>query len=327
MKTWRAEEFGDPQAVLKQVEVETPKPGPGEVAVRVAACGVGLPDLLMLRGSYPLVREPPVSPGQEVVGTVVEAGEGGAFAVGDRVMTTTQFAHGHGGFSEVCLSNSWSVASLVPEALSDEQAAGFLIPFHTAHVGLVHRAQLECGETLLVLGAAGSSGSAAIQLGKAVGATVVAAAGSSEKAKFCLSQGADHAINYREQSVPDTVNEITGGTGANVIFDPVGGKAFEGATGCVAQDGRMVLIGFASGSWPELSAAHLVQRSYSVLGAFVAARTEEQVAQAKADLVRFVEAGAIKPPIDHVFEFDEVPALMQRLADGRTNGKLVLRVG
>jgi NADPH2:quinone reductase len=327
MKTWRAEEFGDPQSVLKQVVVEAPVPGPGEVAVKVAACGVGLPDLLMVRGGYPLVRKPPISPGQEVVGTVIEAGEGAPFAAGDRVMTTTQFAHGHGGFSEVCLSNSWSLASLVPEGLSDEQAAGFLIPFHTAHVGLIHRGMLARGETLLVLGAAGSSGSAAIQLGKAVGATVIAAAGSPEKTEFCLSQGADHAIDYRKESVPDKVNEITAGAGANVIFDPVGGKAFEEATGCVAQGGRMVLIGFASGSWPELSAAHLVQRSYSVVGAFVPARTEEQVAEAKADLERFVESGAIEPPIDRVFEFDEVPELMQALADARTSGKLVLRVG
>lgn len=327
MKTWRAQEFGDPQTVLQRVEVDPPEPGPGEVAVKVAACGVGLPDLLMVRGGYPLVRKPPISPGQEVVGTVVGAGEGSSFSVGDRVMTTTQFAHGHGGFSEICISNSWSLASLVPEGLSDEQAAGFLIPFHTAHVGLVLRAGLATGETLLVLGAAGSSGSAAIQLGKAVGATVIASAGSSEKAEFCLSQGADHAINYKKESVPDKVNEITGGAGANVIFDPVGGKPFQEATGCVAQGGRMVLIGFASGAWPELSAKHLVERSYSVVGAFVPARTEEQVAEAKADLARFVEAGAIKPPIDRIFEFGEVPALMQQLADGRTNGKLVLRVG
>lgn len=199
MNIWRADTFGDPQNVLKKVELDLPPVPDGCVAVRVAASGVGLPDLMMVQGGYPLVTKPPVTPGQEVVGEIVAVGAGVELPIGKRVMTTTLFQQAWGGFAETCLSNSWGVLSPAPKRLSDEQAAGFLIPFHTAHGALVQRANVQKGETLLVLGGAGSSGSAAIQVGKALGATVIAAAGSKEKVAFCLAQGADHAVNYRDE--------------------------------------------------------------------------------------------------------------------------------
>jgi NADPH2:quinone reductase len=325
MRAWRAEKFGEAIDVLKLVDAPVPEPKGNQIQVKVSAAGVGLPDVLMLRGVYPAVSAPPVTPGQEVVGVVTAAGPDADVKVGEKVMTSTQFAAGAGGFADYTLASS-SSAMTIPSTFSDEEAAGFYVPYHTGYVGLVQRGQLQAGETLLVLGGAGSSGSAAIMLGKALGATVIATASNAEKAAFCRRLGADHVVNYAEQPIHKAVREVTGNRGANVIYDPVGGSAYEAATKCVAQHGRIVLIGYGSGEWPKIDPLHVVLKSYSVVGAFAGARTTAETRAHHAHLVQLAEAGKIGVPLDKVFDFDHVPQAIDRLAKGEMLGKVVVRV-
>jgi NADPH:quinone reductase len=325
MRAWRAESFGEAVDVLRQVEAPVPEPTGSQIQVRVLAAGVGLPDVLMLRGIYPAVSAPPVTPGQEVVGVITALGPDAQAELGAKVITSTLFAQGAGGFADYALAPA-SAALPVPRTFSDEEGAGFFVAYHTGYVGLVQRGQLQAGETLLVLGGAGSSGSAAIMLGKALGATVIATASSPEKAAFCTRLGADHVINYREQAIHRAVREITGGAGANVIYDPVGGEAYDSATKCVAQHGRIVLIGYGSGAWPKIDALHAVLKSYSVVGAFAGARTAAETRAHHAHLVALAEAGRIAVPIDKVFDFDHVPQAIDRLARGEMLGKVVVRI-
>ncbi len=325
MRAWRAESFGEAVDVLKLVEVPVPEPKGNQIQVKVSAAGVGLPDVLMIRGNYPAVSAPPVTPGQEVVGVVTAAGPDADVKVGVKVMTSTQFASGAGGFADYTLASSNS-AMTIPKNFSDEEAAGFFVPYHTGYVGLIQRGQLQAGETLLVLGGAGSSGSAAIMLGKAYGATVIATASSAEKAAFCKRLGADHVVNYSEQPIHKAVREITNNKGANLVYDPVGGSAYEAATKCIAQHGRIVLIGYGSGTWAKVDPLHVVLKSYSVVGGFAGARTTEETRAHHAELVRLAEAGKIGVPLDKVYSFDQVPQAIDRLAKGEMLGKVVVKL-
>lgn len=325
MKAWRAESFGEAVDVLHKVDAPVPEPQGSQIQVKVIATGVGLPDVLMLRGIYPAVSAPPVTPGQEVVGVVSAAGPDATVKVGERVMTSTYFAQGAGGFAEYTLASSAS-ALPIPKNFSDEEGAGFYVAYHTGYVGLIQRGQIQAGETLLVLGGAGSSGSAAIMLGKAMGAMVIATASSSEKAAFCAKLGADHVINYHETPIHKAVREITNGAGANVVYDPVGGSAYKSATKCIAQHGRIVMIGYGSGSWPKIDPLHAVLKSYSLVGAFAGARTAAETHAQHAHLVELAEAGKISVPIDKVFDFDHVPQAIDRLAKGEMLGKVVVKI-
>ena len=325
MRAWQASTFGEAVDVLKQIDMDLPEPPEGTIEIKVDATGVGLPDVLMVRGNYPAVSAPPVHPGQEVVGTITKLGAGiDHVKVGDKIMASTLFAQGYGGFAEYCLSSGRS-ALPIPKGMPDEQAAGFFVPYHTAYVGLVQRGELQAGETLLVLGGAGSSGSAAIALGKALGATVIATASSEEKADFCRSLGADHVVNYREQPIHKGVMALTDGKGAQIIYDPVGGSAYEAATKCVAQYGRIILIGYGSGTWPAVDPLHVVLKSYSLVGAFAAAPTPDETRQFHAHMVELAEAGKIAVPVDKVFSFDEVPLAIDRVAKGEMLGKVIVK--
>jgi NADPH2:quinone reductase len=325
MRAWGAKEFGNPVDVLQMEDRTIPDPEGQLIELKVDYAGVGLPDVLMLQGEYPAVQKPPIAPGQEVVGTVTRAGPDSPHNVGDRVMSSTMFPMGYGGFAEYCLGGGAMVLP-IPKNMPDEQAAGFTIPFHTGYTGLVIRAQLQAGETLLVLGGAGSSGSAAIMLGKALGATVIATASSEEKAQFCRDLGADHVINYREQSIRHTVKEITGAEGAHVVYDPVGGSAYDEATKCIAKYGRIVLIGYGSGTWPKIEPLHVILRSYSLVGAFPGSCTPEETWANHAQMVEWAEAGKIWVPVDKVFSFEETPLAIDRVAKGEMVGKVVVKV-
>jgi NADPH2:quinone reductase len=325
MKAWRAERFGEAVDVLHEVDAPIPEPQGSQIQVKVSAAGVGLPDVLMLRGIYPAVSAPPVTPGQEVVGVVSAVGPDATVKIGERVMTSTNFAQGAGGFAEYALASSAS-ALPIPDNFTDEEGAGFYVAYHTGYVGLIQRGRLEAGETLLVLGGAGSSGSAAIMLGKAMGAIVIATASNAEKAAFCTKLGADHVINYHETPIHKAVREITGGAGANIVYDPVGGSAYESATKCIAQHGRIVMIGYGSGTWPKIDPLHAVLKSYSLVGAFAGARTSQETHAQHAHLVELAEAGKISVPIDKVFDFDHVPQAIDRLAKSEMLGKVVVRV-
>lgn len=324
IRYWKAESFGEAREVLALAERELPDLGPGSVELRVDAAGVGLPDALMVRGDYPAVRRPPVTPGQEIAATVVAVGPDCSLQVGDEVVSSTRFAEGMGGFAERCQVPETSTFRR-PAGMSSEEAAGFWVPFHTGYVGVIQRGQLQPGETMLVLGGAGSSGSAAIQLGKAVGATVIATVSSPDKAEFCRSLGADHVINYREQPINEAVAAIIGRQGVEVVFDPVGGAAYGQAVKCIARHGRVVLIGYSSGTWADIDPLHAVLRSYSLVGAFPGARTRDEALVHHEALCEWAEAGLIRTPIDRVFPFDQVPAAIDRVATNAAVGKVIVQ--
>lgn len=323
MRIWRADEFGEAIDVLAEQQLELTAPGEGVVELKVEATGVGLPDVLMVRGNYPAVQRPPVTPGQEVVGTVTRAGANCRLKPGDRVVSSTRFAEGLGGFAEFCQVYEAQTLT-VPKGMGEE-AAGFFVPFHTGYVGVIQRGQLQSGETMLVLGGAGSSGSAAIQLGKAVGATVIATVSSDDKVQFCRSLGADHVINYREIPINEGVKQIVGRDGVQVIYDPVGGQAYAQAVKCIARHGRVILIGYSSGEWPKIDPLNAVLRSYSLVGAFPGARSLEETHAHHDELCAMAEAGRIRVPVDRVFEFEEVPAAIDRVGANQAVGKVIVR--
>jgi NADPH2:quinone reductase len=322
---WRATCFGAPRDVLKLEQTQLPPLKKGILLIKVAACGVGLPDLLMTRGVYPLVPEPPVTPGQEVAGEVVATGAGSSFAVGDRVMGITLFTQGSGGYADYAMIKE-SRSHRIPSIFTDEEAAGFLIAYRTAYAALVERAALVRNEVLLVLGAAGSSGVAAIQLGKALGATVIAVAGSGDKRAFCLAAGADHVLDYKTCDIPTEVLRITANKGADVIFDPVGGELGTKTLKCIARFGRLALIGFASGSWPTLDPEDMVMRNYSAVGVFLGGFSPAEDRDAFDRLCAMAERGELKTLIGKVGAFADVPGIIHLLESNPPPGKLVVRI-
>ncbi len=324
MKYWQADRFGEAHDVLALRDRELDAPGEGIVELRVEATGVGLPDVLMVRGNYPAVSKPPVTPGQEIAGVVTRVGPGCSAKVGDKLISSTRFAEGMGGFSEYC--QVYDAATLRrPAGMSAEASAGFWVPFHTGYVGLVQRGHLKAGETLLVLGGAGSSGSAAIQLGKAVGATVIATVSSDEKGAFCKSLGADHAVNYRNIAIHDAVQQIIGRKGVDMIFDPVGGSAYDQAIKCITRHGRVILIGYSSGTWAKVDPLNAVLRSYSLVGAFPGARSLAETRAQHETLCQMAEAGQIRTPIDRVFSFTQVPDAIARVGANQAVGKVIVK--
>ncbi|KSU61308.1 MULTISPECIES: zinc-binding dehydrogenase [unclassified Gordonia (in: high G+C Gram-positive bacteria)] len=325
MKRWQASEFGAPSTVLKKVEVVLPEPGPNEARVRVLAASVALPDLMMVQGRYPLVPSPPVSPGQEIVGIVDKPGPGYPFPAGTRIMGNSRADIAIGGLAEYTLSPT-AGATPAPAELTDAQAAGFPGSYHVAHVGLAHRATLHEGETLLVLGGSGRTGSAAIQLGKALGATVIATARHKDKARFCRLQGADHVIDLGEQDLADTVHELTGGQGAGVIYDTVGGEAYEQATSAVSRGGRVLLVGFASGTWGQPDPQHIVFNDYSVSGALALFRSDTERDLTREALSAFLRDGSISPPVTETYDFDDAPAAVTSRGGGAVGQAVVTMV-
>jgi NADPH2:quinone reductase len=304
-----------------------PQPTPGTVHLDVIAAGIGLPDAFMCQGSYALTPSTfPFTQGQEVVGRVVGWGEGVENRkVGDRVMAVTSFFTGHGGFAEQCLALD-DFCLPVPDGMTDAEAAGFLIPFHTAYIALVRRGKIEAGETLLVIGAAGGTGQAALQVGKALGARVIATAGGPEKAAFCRALGADHVVDYRSEDIAEGVKAVTDGRGADAIYDPVGGEAFASAMQCVAHEGRILAIGFASGRWGQADTSHLVYNNYSVVGVIPSHYDRAFKERAQDRLLGWWKEGKLRPQIDDLIPFEALPDALERLVAGGVRGKLALAV-
>lgn len=325
MKAWRAEQFGKPSDVLKLVDVDVPVPGAGEALLRVLATNIGLPDRMMLEGRYFLVPTPPVTPGQEVVGIVEAAGRDYPFPVGTRVIAGTNFTSGSGGLAEYCLSPATG-AVRASDDMPDEQAAAFLGTFHVAHVGLVHRARARPGESLLVLGGSGGTGSTAIQLAKALGLTVIATVRDRRKAAYCRQQGADHVIDLGAGALAEQVRALTGGKGADIVYDTVGAPLADKALDAMAIGGRCILVGFAGGStFPRVEPFEILTHGISVTGALHSVRTPEEREDALTTLGRLFSEGKISMPIDEVIPFDEVPAALDRLG-GAVMGKLIMRM-
>jgi len=323
VRAWQVSRHGEPADALEQVDVEPPPPGPGELRVRVAAAGLGLPDVMMCRGSYPMTPPLVFTPGQEAVGVVTAVGEGCEARVGERVMGVSVFYRGYGAFAaEALLVDGFSFPA--PDALASSQAAAFVIAGHTAHLALVRRGALRAGETLLVLGGAGGTGSAAIQLGRALGASVVVTARGSERADFCRELGAHDVVDRSRDDVAESVRALTGGRGADVVFDPVGGDAFESATRCVAREGRILAVGFASGSDARASTRHLMTQSYSVVGVMVGGYERAFALDVHRDLVDRHARGELRIPVERTVPWSELPEALGRVAAAEVRGRLVL---
>jgi NADPH2:quinone reductase len=322
MRAWQIERLGKPIDVMRLVELDVPSVGPDEVLVRARAIAINFPDALLARGEYQVKPELPFSPGLELCGEVTEVGANVThLAVGDRVI---------GSKIGVMAEYATFPAALVfraPASLSDEEASALYIGHQTGYFGLHRRAKLQEGETLLVHAAAGGVGTAAVQLGKAAGARVIGVVGSAAKAGIARQAGADHVIDRSADDFVTVVNELTGGRGADVIYDPVGGDVFERSTKCIAFEGRIVVVGFASGAIGVAKANHALVKNYGILGlhwGLYATKAPELVADAHRELTRLADSGAVRPIIGRILPFDQAPAAIQEVASGTSVGRLVV---
>ena len=322
MRAWQVNGRGEPKDVLVQVTLDLAPAGPGELNIDVIASALALPDVLLCRGTYPLTPPLPFVPGLEFVGTVTEAGPGTSTLIGAKVMGVAAFMVGHGAFAESCKTYEAMVYP-VPEGMDDADAAGFTIAYHTAHIGLVRRGKLQAGETVLVHGAAGGTGFAAVQLAKALGATVIATAGGAEKAAACRELGADVAIDYTKGDWVTAVNGATKGRGADIVFDPVGGETFEKSADCIAPEGRLLPIGFACGRWGNIPPVTLAMKNISIVGVLAGGFPRDAMMATHNHLVELYRNGAIRMIIDRRIGFDDIAQGAQDVADRKVRGRIV----
>jgi NADPH2:quinone reductase len=324
MRAWRVHELGEPESVLGLDDVPAPVAGPREVVVDVAAASLNFPDVLMCRGEYQVRPPVPFTPGAEVAGVVTAVGDGvDATLVGRRVIAIPQ--PGHGGFAERTVAPASTVFP-IPDTLPDAAAAALHVTYQTGHVALHRRARLQPGETLLVHAGAGGVGSAAIQLGRAAGARVVATAGGPEKVQVCRDLGAELVIDYRAEDFVDAVKAFTAGRGADVVYDPVGGDTYDRSTKCIAFEGRILVIGFTGGRFAEARTNHVLIKNYAVVGVhwgLYNVMDPAFVHRTHDELVRLHAEGAIAPLISRELSMTEVPAALASLATRGTWGKLV----
>ena len=297
-----------------------------EVRIRVRACGINFPDMLIVAGQHQMKPPLPFVPGGEVAGTVSAVGPGITdLAPGDSVVAVTYL----GGLAE-CVNAPRSAVHPWPPGMPVEQAAAFTGVYATAYHALRQRAGLQAGETLLVLGAAGGVGLAAVQLGAALGARVIAAAGSAAKTAAALAQGADAAIDYAREDLRERVRFLTGGRGADVVCDPVGGDLFDRAMRCIAFNGRMLVIGFAGGRIPNVAANVALLKGISIVGVNYGRFAEEQSDQAIRNIDELGDMyarGLLRPHISKVFPMQEAAAALKSLKRREAIGKVVVRIG
>jgi NADPH2:quinone reductase len=326
MRAVRVHGQGEPIEVLRVDEVDAPEPAPGRVRVRVGAAAANLPDVMMCRGSYPIQPERPFVLGLEAAGVVDAVGDGvEPHLVGTRVVGVTDLPHG--GFAE------WSIipadrAYRVPDTVSDADAVATLIAFQTAHLALHRRGRLIAGETLLVLGAAGGVGSAAVQLGKAVGARVIAVARDADKQDHCRALGADAVLDAASSDLAADIRAVTDGRGVDVVFDPVGGDAYGRAVEALATDARVLLVGFAGGV-QHVDPGSVLRKSYSVIGVYVGAYSNDDDGRrflhlVQAEIFASLEGGRIRAVIDRTVDLDGVSGALEDLAARRVVGKIVV---
>jgi len=323
MKVLRVHELGEPEAVLRLETADIPEPGAGEVRVRVHAASLNFPDVLMCRGEYQVKPALPFTPGAEVAGVVDALGPGvDTFTVGQRVLAIPN----QGGFAEYTTATAHGGVFAIGDVMPFGVAAALHVVYQTGHLALHRRAALQPGETLLVHAGAGGVGSAAIQLGLAAGARVVATAGGAEKVAICKQLGAELAIDYRERDFVDEVKAFTDGRGADVVYDPVGGDTYDRSTKCIAFEGRILIIGFTSGRMAQARTNHVLIKNYSVVGVhwgYYNVMNPALVLSTHEELMRLYEAGKIDPLISSTISLDEVPAALGRLSNRGTYGKIV----
>jgi NADPH2:quinone reductase len=316
-------EWGSPET-LRLDEAARPPLRPNEARIRVRASGVNFADTLMIAGKYQVRPEFPFTPGLEAAGEVIEIGAAVRhLEPGRRVLAVLRFG---GGYAEEIVIDADAVVP-IPEAMDFVTAAAFPVAYGTAHFALTHRGHLASGETLLVLGAAGGVGLGAVEIGKELGARVIAAAGGPDKLAVARAHGADELIDYQRESIRDRVRELTGGLGADVVFDPVGGDAFDQALRAVNWEARMLVIGFAAGRIQSVPANLILVKNISVIGVVwgaQAARDPVLISRNLAELLRWWEAGRLRPVVAKTFPLAEAGAAMQALLSRRHAGKIVL---
>lgn len=328
MRAWQVTEHGTPKEVLRLVEVEVPEPGPGQVRVRVLASAMNFADTLLCSGEYQVRPELPFTPGLEVCGEITAVGPtkggGSPFVVGDRVIGSVALPHG--GFAEEALMDLDQTFP-APAGLDDAHAAALYIGYQTTWFALHRRAAIRPGEWLLVHAASGGVGSSAVQLGRAAGARVIGVVGGEDKVALARELGCEIVIDRRSEDIVARVKEVTGGHGADVVYDPVGGPAYEASTRCIAFEGRILVIGFASGTRQEARLNHALVKNYSILGVHWSLYLEhepELVRHCHDELVRLADAGQAVPLLGGEVRLEEVPQALERLAAGRTTGRLVV---
>lgn len=326
MKAILCKEYGPPEQLVYE-DVPSEPLGAGEIRVAVRAAGVNFPDVLIIKGEYQFKPSPPFSPGAEVAGDVVEVGSAvSGFRVGDRVIAST----GWNGFREEVVVGAERCLEM-PPSMSYEDGAVFPMIYGTSYYALVQRGRLRPGETLLVLGATGGVGSSAVELGKVLGAKVIAAAGSDEKLEILSKRyPVDHVINYAKGApLKDQVKALTGGAGADVIYDAVGGDLFDQSLRCINWDGRLLVIGFTGGI-PQAKTNLVLLKGCSIVGVFWGAftgREPEESARNFAELLRLYEAGKIRPLISHRFPLERAADALNAIVRREVVGKAVLTVG
>ncbi|NKX88927.1 NADPH:quinone oxidoreductase family protein [Nocardia coubleae] len=324
MKAWQVDQLGEPREVLRFNEIDDPVAGPGQLLVRVLAAPANFPDVLLCRGQYQVKPPLPFTPGVELCGSVVAVGDGvTGFAVGDRIVGTTDLPGG--AFAEMAVLDAAN-AFPAPEALDDAEASALCIGYQTSWFALHRRTRLRAGETLLVHAAAGGVGSTAVQLGKAAGATVIGVVGGPDKAEYCRELGADLVIDRHTSDFVPIVKEFTGGRGADVVYDPVGGDAYAKSTKCIAFEGRILVIGFAGGTIPQPALNHALIKNYSIIGlhwGLYKQYNPQAIRDCHDELTRLAAADQLKPLISERLSLSDVPEGLGRLGDGTTAGRLV----
>ncbi len=323
MKAVVCSELGMPDKLNLATDWPDPEPGPDDVLIDVKAAGLNFPDVLIIQGKYQIQPELPFVPGGEFAGTVSAVGAAVTrYKPGDKVISMGST----GAFCERVAVHQAAVFPM-PTTLSFEQAAGISITYFTSYYALKQRANLQAGETLLVLGAAGGVGTTAVELGKLMGARVIAAASSAEKLELCKKLGADEVINYSEVSLKDAIKELTGGKGVDVVYDPVGGEYAEPAIRGMGWNGRYLVIGFASGPIPKIPLNLTLLKGCSLVGVFWGRFTMEEPERNRKnveELWELFEQGKLQPVVTDTFPLDQYEKAYQSMIERRALGKVIL---
>jgi NADPH:quinone reductase len=318
MKAWQVRAWGEPED-MTLASAPVPEPSAGEVRIANRAAALNFFDILQIQGKYQVKPPFPFTPGAEVSGVVEALGaDVQGLAVGDRVLAAPMV----GAFAQRTVTPAYRVVRM-PRGMDFPEAAAMPVVYHTSYFALTHRAALQSGEWLLVHAGASGIGMAAIQIGKALGARIIATAGGALKLEFCRSQGADHVIDYQDGSWVDRVKELTGGRGADVICDPVGADIFDQSTKCIAPEGRLLVVGFAGGRIPVIQANRVLLKDISIVGVHWGPYVREHP-EYFGHAQEALEAMRVRPAVGRRYRLDEAPAALRDLAERKVTGKAVL---
>jgi NADPH2:quinone reductase len=325
MKAVLCKQFGPPESLVVE-ELPSPRAGAGEAVVSVRAASLNYPDVLMIQNKYQFTPPLPFSPGSEMAGVVKQVGEGvHGYKPGDRVLAVTTY----GAFAEEVKVDAGRLVP-IPEGMDFNSAAAFLLTYGTSEHALRDRGMLKAGETLLVLGAAGGVGLAAVEIGKALGARVIACASSADKLEVCRQHGADESINYATENMREKIKELTGAKGVDVVYDAVGGPYTEPALRSTGWRGRLLVVGFAAGEIPKIPLNLPLLKGSSIVGVYwgdFARREPKQFAESIGRLGKWFHEGKLKPHVSQTFPLEQAADALKLMAARKVKGKVVLTVG